>query len=259
MTNQGEKRQAGIEDDGLRAARDDAGRLRFNTIDDALNHAAALLKRSNDALEWQVRGLDKRYIDGDIHFDAAAYVSATEIREFSLFAVPFVDDFHLTDVAIPANSHAAASVGDWRKDAVDVLVPHLVKTPEKFVPSLMRFKAKQVGVEIVGDIASTAFEFALNEPFFRVSEGEFGPGGILIAGEHDRCSKDGVVKRGSEGIQSIEGHAAKIQWDVPLDPDLAGFISGCWIEVGEKTIRFGGLVVPQAEPQAGHVAFGPPC
>ena len=167
--------------------------LRFDNVQDALDHASHLVE---DCINWHSfnnRNVVERYEKGEIQLVVKVRICAGREEYHLVFSVIPLG------IAVDGESDAGnldfiqqCSVAHGRNDLMLVSDAYLVEGPQKVIPSLVWLERSKDRVNLMRDISASSFQ-VLFERIGVSSEGEVGFLGTTALGS--RNAVNGVVER----------------------------------------------------------------
>lgn len=178
----------------------DAGGLRFDTRDDALNFARDCRERMNNWRGSEPKGRVEDYVSGRDYIAIHGRVG----RDFANSQhtprrAPFGQRRHSANVSIAGNAQAkiAGRKVSRAENPMGRLVPKLVQNGEEWIPSVVWFECEHEGDDVFVHVtALAATQVVLNVIGFRGEE-EFGSL-RFVSGDHQGAGVDRMVERVSQ-------------------------------------------------------------
>jgi len=203
--------------------RNDTGRLRFNSADDARDFA----KRGTEELKRRLArlggSLPHRYCNGDVELKLTFRgLLKPHVCQLLLRGVPFGQDgmeMDFFDVS-RTDTNALASQNVGRESAVDFSIPDLVEIGQDRVPAFVRLEIDEEFAEAVGDLAVFALQVSFNI-FLRLPEGKLRVFRRSVSGHDNDSIVNCMIETRAQSIDDFKCVDRQVVWDFLSDSDLA--------------------------------------
>jgi len=218
-----------------------AGRLRFDTQDDALNYAKELVKRGNEwAIAQGVRTPREDYLEAQCEIVLQVqFASGRKPRDFKLVmqVVPFVDDdlqgSGSLDNCLPEGGGILVSSSNAGLVSGTCEAAHRPQNPVA-VRSIVRLKSKAIVDEALVDVDALPFYFIFE--VFRVSSEREVDSLCIFPSERNGRFTKGLVKREPQFLQDAGREVADFRRESVLEAQFNDLLSGLWVGMGDNFV-----------------------
>jgi hypothetical protein len=219
----------------------DAGGLRLDTKDDALNYANKLVERLHDwAVAQGVRAPCEDYLEAqcEILIDVQ-FASGRKPRDFKLVmqVIPLVDGDFQQPGRLNNGLHEGGGILEAGPDYCLMRgAGEVAHRPQNSIaiPSIVWLKKEAVVDEAVVNVHALPFHF-LFEVFRVSSEWEIDSLCVFAPECNGRLTKT-LVERDPQFFHDVGCEASDFRWEPSLESELNDLFSGLWVGVSDKCV-----------------------